>query len=240
MATKKKEKKTTKKVIKRARKPRDPEENPQVNAADDKAAALMLQLRKPEKWLDVKCIDDEPKLHEAAPVLKWCKDFKAQVEQERKELVNPLNAVVKKINAKFKAVTSPVDNIAQHLQGLMGDYDYRLREAERKKVEREAKAAEKRGELEFAEDIRENALREKQLPKLEGLTAKDRWSAEVTDLGAVVVAMLEGNPALAEAKREVKEVLEKHLSRLARAVKRENIGVTGARGVRETSFDNRS
>ena len=211
-------------------------EAPEIQKADQSCKALVRQLSQPEKWLKVKEIETEKKLMQADECLAWCKDFYKQVETERKELVNPLNSVVRALNKRFKDVTEPVETLRKHVDGLMGDYAQKLRAAEQKRIERAAKAAEKRGEEQYAEDLREGALHQKVMPTLQHTTVREEWSAEVTDLKALMLAVMEDNPLVSGLRAPIKELFEKHLGKLARSLKKENLGVDGAKGVQSAGF----
>jgi hypothetical protein len=214
--------------------------HPQILEADTKVKALMRQLREPEAWLETKKIKSALQLHDAAATLKWGREFKAECEKERKSFVVPLQGVVKGLNAKYKLVTGPVDKITKHIATLMADYDEMLRAKQAKKIEKEAKAAEDNGDDDFAQDLRDNAVREKVMPKIDGLAVKDNWTAEITDLNAVLVAFMEGDAALLNARDELIALFERYLGRVARAIKRENLGTPGCKGVRTTGFERRS
>jgi hypothetical protein len=76
----------------------------------------------------------------AGSYIAQLKNYKKDLESERKELVDPLNAHVKKINAKFKPHATAIDSAISQINVKMTSY---FRAEEQKRLKAEAAAAEK-------------------------------------------------------------------------------------------------
>ena len=76
----------------------------------------------------------------AADFTKQVRTARTKLEAERKEIVKPFNDGVKAINARFAALTAPLDKIETNLRMTIGDYT--RAEAERRRKETEAAALE--------------------------------------------------------------------------------------------------
>ena len=79
-------------------------------------------------------------------------------ETDRKSFTDPLNKVVKSINARYKLVTGPAIEVKDRCSTLLLDYKQEEQKRALAKAEKEAKKAEKQGAPELAEDIRQAAL----------------------------------------------------------------------------------
>jgi hypothetical protein len=109
---------------------------------------------------------------------------KKEAEKLRRELVDPLNQHVKKINGLFKTVTGPIDEAVGIVRGKMGAYVTK-REDDRRKEEAAARSAEDAADEERFEDpvpVREAPVRGRG-----GSTTitKKVWAVEVVDITKV-------------------------------------------------------
>lgn len=172
----------------------------------------------------------------------WLKQIKARakaIEEQRVELTKPLNATIKKINDLFRRPADLLQKAEASLKRGMLSYQQaeerkrlveqeRLRELARKEEERlrklaEARAvtAEKKGDLERAEAIRENVptipvpvVAPVTVPKVAGMATRELWKCEVTDVMALVKAVAAG-----EVPSEAILPNDKYLGQTARALK---------------------
>lgn len=83
-------------------------------------------------------ITDDATLASGADIQKVIKTQIKKADETRKEYVGPLNAVVKKINADFKAMVEPLQRSSVSLGGKMTAY---VREKDRLEQERQRKLA---------------------------------------------------------------------------------------------------
>lgn len=135
-----------------------------------------------------------------------------RLDADRKTFTDPLNAVVKAINERFKLSLNPLSLAEEVYKKAITAWDVaeqerirkeneRLqREAEekaRKEQERLAKAAEKaaaKGDEAKAEELQQKAIQAQEQPviapviqprKVAGISYKDKWTAVVADLNLV-------------------------------------------------------
>ncbi len=139
-------------------------------------------------------------MEKAADVLKYIKTKINAIEENRKELVQPLNEHVKMINARFKAYTTPLSSAETIMKGKVSSYI----EAERKKQkEEQARLEELRAaEIKKAED---EGKKDWEMPppvvaskpdagKAQGgfgaIHTRDYWTYEVEDISKVPFAFI--------------------------------------------------
>ncbi len=91
---------------------------------------------------------NEQDLTTSTDIVKFIKEKAKQVEAQRKNFVDPINASVKNINAQFKALSEPLDEAEKLLKGKILDFQRKLEaekraieEAKRKEVEEMARQA---------------------------------------------------------------------------------------------------
>lgn len=152
------------------------------------------------------CCDEDSE--KATDLSKWIASFIKKIEDERKSIVGPFNDKVKEINARFKAMTGPLDAANKTLRGKMTDYlrDKEQREraaalALRKQQEEEALAhAEKlehQGQTELANEHIEQAVAHVPVVRKVAPTRgdfggvsnlRDNWTWEVEDIVALAKA----------------------------------------------------
>lgn len=158
-----------------------------------------------EDWLKVnklKTDDDQLAADEALTIVKKELD---RHDKDRKEFVDPLNATVKRINARYKPLTERMQELERHLKLLIVNRINDLRQLEAAKAEKEARKAEKAGAPELAEDIREAALTRHVGAPLEGVNLRTYYSCKVVNVDLLP--------------REYMVPDEKKLNALARALK---------------------
>lgn len=178
------------------------------------------------------------------------KKYKNDLEKDRKELVDPLNAHVKKINAKFKPHATNIDNAIATANQKMTTY---FREEERKRLKLEADAAEKSRKEQERLQKRADAAREKgQEEKAEALeqsadlvvpapvaetatrqtastTIAKTWSAQIYDKLSLIKAIASGKASM--------EYVEANMTALNQAARsqKETMNVPGVRSVSKDS-----
>ena len=149
--------------------------------------------------------------------LKAVKAREKLIEEQRTELVKPLNATVKRINDLFRRPLELYSQAGASIKQKMLAYQQeeernrraeqaRLNELARKEEERlrklaETKAvkAEAKGQIERAEEIRESVplisapqAAPVEVPKVAGISTRQIWKAEVNDLSALIKAVAAG------------------------------------------------
>jgi colicin import membrane protein len=149
--------------------------------------------------------------------LKAIKTLAKQVEDKRTAITGPINDALREVNALFKPAKDWLAQAEKLLKGKLLDYQSEqtriAREAQakadeearkqREKLEQQAVKAEAKGKAEKAEELREQAeLREAPVvssaaPKIEGVSTREIWKAEVTDKLAFLKHVVEKRPDLA-------------------------------------------
>ena len=120
-------------------------------------------------------------LQEYGRSLAHLKGLYKTIETQRKELVDPLNAVVKKINAMAKQRRDIVEDLMEQETAAIREYE-RAQQAEAvKDVEETASVYESQGALEMAQDVRDQAASLASV-QLDDLQVRKRWTYEVTSL----------------------------------------------------------
>lgn len=167
-------------------------------------------------------IDTQEQYERGAYLRKSMKEMIATVDAARKKITQPLDAAKKAVMDLFRPVETCLDNGIHHVDSILVDYTTRkerecfeqeekLRkqaEAEevrkKKAFEERAQKAEEAGNMGKAEDLRQKAEEVSiQAPtlapaiqKIQGLSYREDWSAEVVDLKALVNAVAEGRAPL--------------------------------------------
>jgi hypothetical protein len=122
----------------------------------------------------------------------------------------------------LKDVEHTITNVEQALRDALELYAARQREAQNRQIE----SALAKGKDERAASLAATPF----VPPVQGLSFADHWHAEITDLMALVEAV---------ARREIPlDAITPnfvYLNAKARDVKAEDIGIAGAKGVKETS-----
>ena len=141
------------------------------------------------RWLSKRPISGEVEYCAAAEDLGNVKRLLNDAEVQRKSLVDPLNQVIKKLNAIFKPATVVGESIESAIKNLLVQYDEARRKAMVIEAEKLAKKAEKKSP-ELAGDIRAMALTAPTVPVIEGVQFRTKWSYEVEDIEKVPRAWL--------------------------------------------------
>lgn len=151
---------------------------------------------------------------------KMLKRIFENIEQQRKELVDPLNAVVKKINGLVKPTTDTIKMLLDLRKTDILSYEESLRRVVLAEAEKRAKKVEKNAP-ELAADIRQHAAELPVTASVSGISKRVSWTFEVQNL--------------AEVPREFLVLDTSKLQKYAEAMK-DNAVVTGVRFFQETTL----
>jgi len=172
-------------------------------------------------WPDIAAaltVTDQPSCEAAGGLLRDIKTLRAEIAESCNPVVNAAHVAHKKAVAQKKRLEAPLIAAEATIKGTMGAY---IKEQERIAREHEARlAAEQRereeearlaeaalleeaGELEEAEAVLDAPsvapppVVQRQVPKMAGVSTRETWSAEVTDLGLLVGAIANGKATVA-------------------------------------------
>lgn len=177
------------------------------------------------------------------------RDIKAQyksLDERRKAITRPIDDAKKQAMALFKPALDYLANAERHIKRSMLTYQQeqeRIRRAElakaqeaarreREKLEAQAARARQKGKEERAQALEQAADEVLSTPppvaappKAEGISTRTTYSAEVTDIDALIAAVAAGT-----VPRETLQVNQKFLNQMARALK-QNLAYPGVRVV---------
>ena len=161
-------------------------------------------------------VESQEGLDAASGLLKVVKRRSVALEEARKQITKPLNAALRAANDLFRTPADVLKKAESTLKRAAGAYlaeverrraaaeaeARRKAEKERVALEKKALAAEKKGNEDRAADIRERASAvvaaepepEAKAPK--GVSTRQSWRAEVTDLKALVKGVASGKVPL--------------------------------------------
>lgn len=107
------------------------------------------------------------------------KALQKELEKEKKKLIQPLNAVLKQLRAKYKPMEDALDKVKNHMRNrLARAWKEKLQQEQIKKAETKAKRLEKKGDKQAAEATRQVAI---DTPAVQSsLKTRSHWTAEVT------------------------------------------------------------
>ncbi len=203
----------------------------QVSTPEAQAAAAIKEASRSlapyaKKYEKITEVNTEPEYNTVAEALSWAKSSVAKMEEKRKKIVKPFNDGVKAINAEFKESKAPFEELIKKLDGLLTNYEERRRQLEVKLAERAARSAEKRGETQYAGDLRHAALTQPVAPAKAAVRSNVYWSAEVKNMRLLMQAVLDG---VVDSDFVVPN--QKKLDALARTIRKQDLKVPGVEGV---------
>ena len=111
--------------------------NPTMEVAIREKEVLTKDLVTLDKSVRTFKIIDQPSRENGAVILSAIKDLKKKADDRRKSLVDPLNSVVKSINAEFKKILDPLTDYENSVKNEIAR-DYREQERIRLEAERDA------------------------------------------------------------------------------------------------------
>lgn len=118
-----------------------------VERADAAVDVVSRRVAEAEAQADALQVSNDAEAQAAAEVLRNIARYKKDAEAERKELVSPLNATVKRINQKFKDAVAPFEAADKRIRAKVGTYQAeqdRLRREEEERLERERQERERK------------------------------------------------------------------------------------------------
>jgi colicin import membrane protein len=153
----------------------------------------------------------------SATVLKKIKAGQKRLEELRTAITGPLNAALKAVNDLFRApadklaaaersIKAEINRYAEEQERIRREEQRKADEAARKeqeKLQAQAQRAAEKGKVEKAAELEQRAATvvapviHREPPKVTGISAREVWKAEVTDLAALVKAIAEGKAPLA-------------------------------------------
>lgn len=167
-------------------------DNPEV-IADKHALQLATQAQPLAAWMEKRSLVSEDEFSEADLALGQVKRTIDELEADRKAIVDPLNTSLKRINAKYRPVREKLEALEAHIKtALLAPWLLKKQEAALRAAEKQAKAAEKKGQVQYAEDIRAAASEVKVPESATGLATRETWRARVVDKQAFLRAVGEG------------------------------------------------
>lgn len=158
--------------------------------SDEAVDVVTRQVAEAEAQAKALQVTSEAEATVAGEILREIARRRKDAEAERKELVGPLNATVKKINQRFKGSLAPLDAADKIVRDKLGTYTAeqdRIRQEEEARLEaerqeRERKARDERERQEAAERAkREQAEREAREAAEEARKAKDEADREAAE-----------------------------------------------------------
>lgn len=196
----------------------------QAAAAIKEASRSLVPYTK--KYEKISTVNTEPEYKTVAEALSWAKSSVAEMEEKRKKIVKPFNDGVKAINADFKESKAPFEELITKLDKLLTDYEERRRQIEVKLAEKAARSAQKRGETQYAEDIRHEALTKSVAPEKAAVRSNVYWSSEVKNMRLLMQAVLDG---VVDSDLVIPN--QKKLDALARTIRKQDLKIPGVEGV---------
>lgn len=153
---------------------------------------------------------------QAGEYLKTVNAMLDDIEAARVRLTRPLNGVIRDLNADARHLSAKPLHLQQALKRALLAYSseqariqreaqQRADEAARKaqeKLQQQAAKAQAAGKVEKAEVLQSRAeavvapIITRELPKVAGLSTRENWYAECTDLAALVIAVAAGTAPL--------------------------------------------
>lgn len=175
-------------------------------------------------------IKDETEYEEVVSVVATAQGVLKEIEEARTRITKPLLQAKREVDAQARKAGDFSKKVVAHGKGLMADYLAGQRRAALKAAEKKAAKLEKSGDHGRALAVIQDAAEAEVVPAYEGVAFRDKWIVEVTDVAALLHAVIEG-----QAPPECIMVNEKFLGALAREKKSEDLGIPGVRGVKDTT-----
>lgn len=201
--------------------------------------ALVTRARPFTAWLQVKdgAGLDDPKLTDLRTSMVTVKELRVELEKRRKSYVDPLNGVVKRINAECKTADAPLAMLETHCKGLLTQSLAAQQAEALAAVERQAKAAERKGNDQYAQDLRNNAVTSVTVAG-NGVSTRSNYRAHVMDIEGLLKAVVARDPTIYGVTRDTllagfTEVAEKVFGALARQMKATGQIAPGVESVEE-------
>lgn len=218
-------------------------EQPEVKALVQQASDMLANA---ETFKVVTAADYE----EAAVTLKAVKSRQKELKALRESITKPMLTALEATRALFRKPESTLDAAEQRIKRSMGDYDEeqerqrqeiqrKLDEAadkERRRLEQQAERAAAKGNHGKAVELQERAamtvapIAQQDRPSVAGISRRETWHADVTDLRALVRGVADGHVPMAAI-----EANQTFLNQQARALRSE-LRYPGVRAVPERTI----
>lgn len=187
----------------------------------------------------------------AGEILLAIKDLRKQIDEVHDPAIAAAHTAHKKAIEAKKKVSDPLDAAERHLKPLIATYlteqerkrraeELRLKEEARKQEEEtrlaEAEAAERDGHHEIASAIIDlpptppTVVLPPTTPKVQGISSREYWHAEVTDLRELCQAVVDGKVPM-----QAIQANETFLNNQARVMK-DTLNYPGVRAVKSTGI----
>lgn len=108
-------------------------------------------------WLSTEKLTGQGERATAVATQVSVKGLLKAAKDEKEEIYRPIKEGLDALSAKYKALTDPLERVNDHLGRLIGQYDVAIRQAAMLEAEKLAKKAERKGDEQFAADVREQA-----------------------------------------------------------------------------------
>lgn len=190
--------------------PPDLADKPEVRALVAQASEMLASVT----TFEVQTTDD---YRHAAETLKAVKRRQSELKSLRESITKPMLAALEAARALFRKPESTLAEAEQRLKGAMSEFDAeqerqrqeaqrKLDEAaekERRRLAQQAGRAAAKGDTDKAAELNERAamtvapIVQQERPAISGITRRETWRAEVTDLRALVRGVADGQVPLA-------------------------------------------
>lgn len=168
-------------------------------------------------WAGVKTIQHEDEYAALVEDLKKVKRLYDGLDAQRKELTDPLNGVLKKINGAVKPMLEALNNWELKFKQILTHYEGNKRTVLMLNAAKEARKVIKENP-QYAQDILDAAKAESATPKIEGVQYRTKWTFTIEDETQIP--------------REFLIVDEKKLAKFAEAMK-DKASVAGVKFIEE-------
>jgi hypothetical protein len=226
-----------------AQSPRDLADKPEVKALVEQASAMLASAQA----FEIKTAAD---YRTAAETLKAVKGRQSELKTLRETITRPMLAALEAVRALFRRPEQTLADAEQLLKQSMAAFDEeqerqrrevqrKLDEAaerERRRLAQQADRAAAKGDADKAAELQERAamvvapIAQQERPAVSGVSRRETWHAEVTDLRALVRGIADGTVPLAAIDANLK-----FLNGQARALRSE-MRYPGVRAVPERTI----
>jgi len=128
--------------------------------------------------------EDDEKQREMAQ--KVAKEALKQLDEKKAQIIDPIQKALGVMRKNLASAREPWEKLLDGVRALVLEREFRLEAEKRKENERLARKAEKRGEEQFASDLRTAASHEVQ-SHAEAVSIRRTWKAKIVDAGKVPV-----------------------------------------------------
>lgn len=181
---------------------------------EERLAKIEPRIKPLAKWHDIGVLDDDDSYQEAGEAYNSVTVMLEELDADRKEITHLIDEAKRRVMAKYEPSVSALTRVKAWLVQLITAYDDTYRAKQAVRIERQAKAAEKRGETALAISLRSTAITAEGAPPNAHVTLPGTWKGKVTSIKEMCGAIAAGD--LPESLISVKDG---ELNRLARLYK---------------------